>query len=56
MRRNFAESRLGSQLAMLVFDAHIPLVRTVADLTPLQWAFLLYAWNYRVERASGETD
>ena len=39
---------------MLVFDAHIPLVRTVGDLTPLQKSFLIFAWNHRVEKASGE--
>ena len=56
MWRNFSRSRLGEQLAMLIFDAHIPLAETVAHLTPLQWAFLLYAWNHRVEKATGEAD
>jgi hypothetical protein len=39
---------------MLVFDAHIPLVQTIADLTPLQKIFLIGAWNRRVARQTGE--
>lgn len=56
MWRNFAQSRLSDQLAMLVFDAHIPLARTIGDLTPLQWSYLLFAWNRRAERQTGEAE
>jgi len=41
---------------MLVFDAHIPLVRTIADLTPLQKRWLIEAWNRRMERQTGEDE
>jgi hypothetical protein len=34
---------------MLVFDLHIPLVRRVADLTPLQRTYLILEWNRRHE-------
>jgi len=39
---------------MFVFDAHIPLERTIADLTPLQRRWLVEAWNRRIAKQTGE--
>jgi hypothetical protein len=43
------QSRRSRALEVIVFDAHIPLVPTVADLTPLQKTWLIACNNRRVE-------
>jgi hypothetical protein len=51
--RNFVHGKwlaLSDSLAILVFDAHIPLVREVRDLTPLQKNWLIAAYAKRNEK------